>query len=163
MTTPTSATAPPALSLSWALVALLREWTARLDAAASDMPHGTRGFQVLSVVVHDTPPTQAALAARLGIDRTVMTYLIDKFVECDLVERQQDPADRRARRIVATEHGREVLAKLDARVAVAEQELLAGLDPADRDQLRTLLERAASGVVHDADRCATAAQGLAAG
>ena len=139
MTTPTSATAPPALSLSWALVALLREWTARLDAAASDMPHGTRGYQVLSVVVHDTPPTQAALAARLGIDRTVLTYLIDKFVECDLVERQQDPADRRARRSVATEPGREGLAELDARGAVAEQELLAGLDPADRDQLRTML------------------------
>jgi hypothetical protein len=31
--------------------------------------------------------------------------LLDRFVECDLVERRQEPADRRARRIVATDHG----------------------------------------------------------
>ncbi|MEK8225830.1 MarR family winged helix-turn-helix transcriptional regulator [Oerskovia sp. M15] len=115
---------------------------------------------MLSAVVHDSPPSQAALAARLGIDRTVMTYLIDKYVDCDLVERQADPADRRTRRIVPTVKGREVLADLDARVAAAEDELLAGLDPADRAALRRLLERAADGATHEEDRCAAVAHGM---
>lgn len=146
--------------LGWPLTALLREWSARVDSLAEDLPDGTRCYQVLSAVVHATPPSQAALAARLGIDRTVMTYLIDKYVDCDLVERQADPTDRRTRRIVATDKGREVLADLDARVAAAEEDLLGGLDAADRATLRRLLDRAADGASHDEDRCAVVVQGM---
>jgi MarR family transcriptional regulator, transcriptional regulator for hemolysin len=141
-------------SLGWSLTALLREWSARVRSESSELPQGVRGYQVLAAVVHDAPPTQAALAARLGIDRTVMTYLLDKFVECGLVERQQDETDRRARRIVPTEHGRKVLADLDARVARAEDELLAGLAPQDRRVLLGLLEHAATAAAPDDDRCA---------
>ena len=146
--------------LGWSLTALLREWSTRVQAASSDLPHGVRGYQVLAAVVHEAPPTQAALAARLGIDRTVMTYLLDKFVECGLVERQQDPTDRRARRIVPTKHGQRVLADLDARVAQAEDKLLSGLRPEDRRTLLTLLECAASSAAPDDDRCAAVARSV---
>jgi DNA-binding MarR family transcriptional regulator len=145
-------------ALGWSLAALLREWSARVDGVAGDLPHGTRGYQVLAAVVHDAPPTQAALAARLGIDRTVMTYLIDAFEGCGLVERRRDPADRRARRIVATDRGRGVLAAVDARVRAAEAELLGGLAVGERAALRGLLERAADAVAHDDDRCAAVAR-----
>jgi len=154
-----AATRPSALG--WSLAALLREWSARVDDVAGDLPHGTRGYQVLAAVVHDAPPTQAALAARLGIDRTVMTYLIDAFEGCGLVERRQDPADRRARRIVATDHGRGVLEAVDARVRQAEAELLGGLAAGERAALRALLERAADAVAHDEDRCAVVARATA--
>ena len=154
--TPTPST--PGSVLGWSLTVLLREWSARVEDISRDLPHGVRGYQVLSAVVHDAPPTQAALAARLGIDRTVMTYLLDRFEGCDLVERRQDPADRRARRIVPTEHGRGVLADLDARVARAEEELLAGLPAEDRRVLMALLEHAASGAAPGEDRCAAVAR-----
>ncbi|AEG45659.1 MarR family winged helix-turn-helix transcriptional regulator [Isoptericola variabilis] len=156
--------APPQVTsstvLGWALAALLREWSTRVEAVTADLPHGPRGYRVLAAVVHDSPPTQAALASMLGIDRTVMTYLLDRFVECDLVERRQDPADRRARRVVATEHGRRVLADLDARVAAAEEQLLEGLEPADRDALRTLLARAATAAAPGDDPCGIVARFL---
>ncbi|MFI8524309.1 MarR family winged helix-turn-helix transcriptional regulator [Promicromonospora sukumoe] len=142
----------------WSLAALLREWSARVDAAADDLPQGTRGYQLLTAVVHGHLPSQAALAASLGIDRTVMTYLLDAFEGCGLVERQQDPADRRARRIVATDRGQEVLAAMEARVAAAEEELLSGLEPAQRAVLRQLLEQAASGTGPDHDPCRTVVQ-----
>jgi len=158
-TTPAVRTGDPAPSpLGWSLAALLREWSSRVAAACADVPHGGRGYEVLAAVTRDAPPTQAALAARLGIDRTVMTYLLDELVGCDLVERQPDPADRRARRIVVTDHGRAVLADLDARVGTAEDELLAGLDAADRAALRHLLERAATGAAPGDDRCAVVAR-----
>ncbi|WP_169983954.1 MULTISPECIES: MarR family winged helix-turn-helix transcriptional regulator [unclassified Microbispora] len=147
--------------LGWSLTVLLREWSTRVEDISRDLPHGVRGYQVLSAVVHEAPPTQAALAARLGIDRTVMTYLLDKFEGCGLVERRQDPADRRARRIVPTEHGRGVLAELDARVARAEGELLAGLPPQDRRVLLALLEHAATGAAPGEDRCAAVARSAA--
>lgn len=155
---PARAEHPGSATLGWSLAALLREWSARVEEVAGDLPQGSRGYQVLAAVVHEEPPTQAALAARLGIDRTVMTYLVDAYVGCGLVERTLDPTDRRARRIVATDHGRATLAGLEARVAAAEDALLAGLDPAERAALRALLERAATGVAHDDDRCAVAAR-----
>ncbi|MCA5892298.1 MarR family winged helix-turn-helix transcriptional regulator [Isoptericola sp. NEAU-Y5] len=146
--------------LGWSLAALLREWSARVAAACADVPHGGRGYEVLAAVARDAPPTQAALAARLGIDRTVMTYLLDELVGCGLVERRADPADRRARRIVATDHGRAVLTDLDGRVRTAEDALLAGLAPADRDVLRHLLERAATSAAPGDDRCAVVARAV---
>lgn len=149
----------PAGEFGWSLTALLREWTARVEAAVGDLPHGTRGYLVLSTVVRDTPPSQAALAARLGIDRTVMTYLIDAYVKDGLVERQQDPADRRARRIVPTERGRAVLAEMDSRVRAAEADLLGGVEEAERAVLCRLLAQAANGVAHDEDHCAAVATG----
>ncbi|GII04431.1 hypothetical protein Pta02_64390 [Planobispora takensis] len=151
---------PPASpsTLGWSLGVLLREWSDRVEKVSRDLPHGVRGYQVLAAVVHDAPPTQASLAARLGIDRTVMTYLLDKFVQCGLLERRQDPVDRRARRIVPTDQGRRVLADLDAAVAGAEDELLSGLAPGERRVLLALLEHAASGTAPDEDRCAAVAR-----
>lgn len=146
--------------LGWGLTALLREWGARVKAAAADLPQGSRGYQVLREVIDSQPPNQATLAARLGIDRTVMTYLIDSLVESGLVERTPDPLDRRARRIVITEHGRNTVNEIDAHVAEAESGLLAALDPSEREQLLGLIERAAGGLVHDDERCATAARAI---
>ncbi|WP_275001853.1 MarR family winged helix-turn-helix transcriptional regulator [Promicromonospora iranensis] len=161
-TTPTEARTGQHSLFGWSLAALLREWSARVDGAADELPQGTRGYQLLSAVVHGNLPSQAALAATLGIDRTVMTYLVDAFEECGFVERQQDPADRRARRIVATDRGRELLATVDARVAAAEDDLLAGLEPAQRTLLRELLERAATGTGPDEDPCRTVVEATGA-
>lgn len=65
---------------------------------------------MLSAVVHRDPPNQQALGVHLAIDRTVLTYLLDALVEAGVVERIPDPADRRARKIVTTERGRQILA-----------------------------------------------------
>ncbi|GAA4779897.1 MarR family winged helix-turn-helix transcriptional regulator [Microbacterium gilvum] len=144
--------------LGWSLAALLREWKARIAVIAADLPHGERGYQVLSVAAHEQPPTQSALAARLGIDRTVMTYVLDELSAAGLIERRLDPADRRARRIAATARGRDAVAALDIRVRAAEDELLSGLEPGQRAQLCGLLEHAASGAAPGDDRCAVTAR-----
>ena len=144
----------------WSLAALLREWRQRVTTACGELPQGARGYEVLAAVVHDEPPTQAALAARLGIDRTVMTYLLDELDAVGLARRQPDPADRRARRIVATPHGRDVVAALDAQVSRAEDELLAALAPAERTALRSLLEQAATGAAPHDDRCAVVGEAV---
>jgi len=147
-----------AVDLGWSVGTLLRRWREAVEEALADIPDGSRGYHVLSVVVHGEPPTQAALAARLGIDRTVMTYLVDKFEGCGLVERRLDPNDRRARRIVATPHGVRTVAELERTVAAAEDGVLGALSPAERVVLRHLLARATSDADPHADggadRCA---------
>ena len=105
-------------------------------------------------------PSQLVLAGRLGIDRTVMTYLIDDLVTAGLVERQLNPSDRRQRKIVATEHGLQTMAELDRRVREAEEELLGALDSSEREAFRDLLRRAVGGLRDSDGRlCYPAADG----
>lgn len=113
--------------LGWQLGMVLRAYQEKLEAAVEGVPEGIRGFQVLSTVVHRDPPNQVALGAHLGIDRTVLTYLLDGLVDAGVVERVPSPSDRRARKIIATDAGRELLARHEERVAAFEGELLDGL------------------------------------
>ncbi|MBD7996188.1 MarR family transcriptional regulator [Arthrobacter sp. Sa2CUA1] len=117
-------------------------YQSRLEEVLSDIPGGLRGFQVISAVVHHAPENQQALGARLGIDRTVLTYLIDALAEAGAVERVPDPADRRARKVIATDGGRDLLSRSDQLVAETERELLAALG-SDADLFRTLVNRLA--------------------
>ena len=131
-------------ALGWDLGMLAGCYQSRMETALKGTPGGLRGFQVLSTVVHSDPPNQQALGAHLGIDRTVLTYLIDALAEAGEVERVPDPADRRARKVVATAAGRTRLASCEERIAAEEAALLSGLGSADADQLRTLLHRLAT-------------------
>ncbi|MER1997994.1 MAG: MarR family transcriptional regulator, partial [Arthrobacter sp.] len=106
--------------LGWALGMLAGCYQSRMESALEGTAGGLRGFQVLSTVVHFEPPNQQALGVHLGIDRTVLTYLIDALAEAGDVERIPDPADRRARKVVATKAGRARLASREERVAAAE-------------------------------------------
>jgi MarR family transcriptional regulator, transcriptional regulator for hemolysin len=124
----------------------LRGYQTRFEEAVADLPGGIRGFQILSTVVHRDPPNQLALAAHLSIDRTVLTYLLDDLVSAGLVERIPDPADRRARKIVATQAGAQLLADFEKRVAAAEVDLLSGLSDSETETLATLISRLALNV-----------------
>jgi len=144
--------------LGWGLAVVFRAYVkaadAVTDAVTDGVPGGHRGYQVLCAAARDEPGSQAAVAQRLGIDRTVMTYLLDDLEGAGLVERRPDPADRRSRRVAATPHGCEVLEDLDARFARAEQHLLAGLEPGDQAAFRKLLAVLAARV-NDLDPIAT--------
>src|SRR6266571_343451 len=130
--------------LGWALGALSRSYLKAVAATFADVPGGPRGYQVLAAATREEPGSQLALAQHLGVDRTVMTYLLDSLAEAGLIERRPDPADRRARRIVATTRGRALLDGLGERLRAAEDQVLAGLDRADdREAFRTLLQRLA--------------------
>ena len=145
--------------LGWGLAVVFRAYVKAADAATEGMPSGHRGYQVLCAAARDEPGSQAALAQRLGIDRTVMTYLLDDLEAANLVERQPDPADRRSRRVVATAHGREVLAERDTRLARAEQHLLAALTPDEQASFRALLATLAAHA-NDLDPVLTACEAV---
>jgi DNA-binding MarR family transcriptional regulator len=123
--------------LGWGLGMIFRAYVKAAHAAVADLPGGPRGYQVLSAAAQGTVGSQLALAQHLGVDRTVMTYLLDDLEAASLIERRPDPADRRARRIVATEKGNELLAGLNERLRAAEANLLAPLGTERRDTFRT--------------------------
>ena len=130
--------------LGWSLAVLLRSYRDRVSEALGAFPHGTRGYETMAEVLRGGQPSQLALANHLGIDRTVMTYLVDDLESQGLVERRLNPADRRQRQVVATEHGREVVEHACRRVIEAQDELLGVLGADERTTLRRLLNKAAS-------------------
>lgn len=148
----------------WTLGVLVRNYQNASTAAMGEFLHGARGYQVLVAVVGGELPNQLALAQHLGIDRTVMTYLIDDFVKEGLVERQLNPADRRARIVVATNAGNKALADLQLRVAGAENAVLGALAAEERELFRTLLRRVACDAppvsAHDLGACEAVEQML---
>ena len=143
--------------LGLALSVVLRAYFEAAEAVFADMDGGSRGYQILSSAAHHAPPTQQALAQQLGIDRSVLTYLLDDLENCKLIERRPDPTDRRARRIVVTRKGETVLRQLGERLAAAEQHALRGLDDADQKALRDLLWRASSAVATGESACTVVA------
>lgn len=129
--------------LGWALGVVFRRYAKSAAAALEDVPGGPRGYQVLATANTEGPKRQLDLAAQLGVDRTVMTYLLDDLEKAELVQRQPDPADRRARLIMSTELGRDTLCDLEARLEAAEHEVLGSLTESERQLFRTLLQRVA--------------------
>jgi DNA-binding MarR family transcriptional regulator len=140
------------IDLGWSLGAVLRSYLSAASGAVVDVPGRGRGYLVLDTAGRGEPKSQSALAQFLGVDRTVMTYLIDGLERAGLVERRPDPVDRRARRVVITENGRALLAEVRERLRQVEDEVLAALDESDRSTLRTLLHRVASAVAPE-DKC----------
>lgn len=147
--TRTSPVAVPG-DMGWNLAMVLRSYHQHFENAVEGLPGGVRGYQVLSTVIHHDLPSQQAIGAHLGIDRTVLTYLLDDMVAAGIVERIPDPADRRARKIIATTQGADVLVRYERRVAAAETDILSVLDRDDALTLGTLLASLAASV-HQAD------------
>jgi MarR family transcriptional regulator for hemolysin len=123
----------PGSDLGWYLGVILRRWHEQVEKAVEGVPHGTRGYQILSVVGHNAPPTQSGLAKHLGIDKTVMPYVIDALEKEGLVKRVTDPSDRRVRRIVITKKGTKALNELEARVRAAEDSVFADMPTGVRE------------------------------
>lgn len=132
--------------LGWTLGVVFRAYVKASNAVMDGVPGGHRGYQVLTAAARSQAPSQSALGAQLGIDRTVLTYLLDDMERADLVARKPDPADRRTRQIVATEPGRALLCALEERLARAEEHILSGLPAKDRRTLKSLLTRLAARV-----------------
>ncbi|WP_344856359.1 MarR family winged helix-turn-helix transcriptional regulator [Amycolatopsis ultiminotia] len=129
-----------ATDIGWALFATVRRYRHLTDELLADLPGGPRGYQVLMGAQQGGPSSQLALAQYLGLDRTVMTYLLDDLESAGLVERRPDPADRRVRRVELTEQGVTALCAKRQRLKCVEATLLAPLEPEQRETLRKLLE-----------------------
>lgn len=127
----------------FALGVVFRAYVKATTVAVGDLPGGHRGYQILTAATREQPESQSALCQQLGIDRTVMTYLLDDLERASLVTRRPAPADRRTRLVVATDVGRKRLAELELRLKHAEAHVLAGLSSEDQASLKALLRKLA--------------------
>jgi DNA-binding MarR family transcriptional regulator len=138
--------------LGWSLQAFYQGFARTAQTAVADVPGGPRGYQVLVAITTEEPSSQLALAQRLGIDKTQMTYVIDALADGGHVERQPHPRDRRIRQVVPTEAGRALLRRARVALRDVEDALMRDLGPDERTALRLLLARVALGA-GDAAAC----------
>jgi len=120
-----------------------RSYSRAATAVLEGLPGGTRGYHVLSDAVHGRAGSQAQLAQRLGVNRTIMTHLIDHLESAGLVERKADPSDRRNRTIVITAQGRELWENVQERLRAVEGEVVGVLDAGEQATFFRMLERLA--------------------
>ena len=82
---------------------------------------------------------QVELADQLDMEAITLCRIVDRLAEAGLVERQADPADRRAWRLVLTANAKPLIKKLRALADDLAEEAFEGLDPARRDAVRATL------------------------
>ncbi|MET8946455.1 MarR family transcriptional regulator [Streptomyces sp. NPDC004542] len=86
---------------------------------------------------------QRELSARLGYDPSAIVGLVDDLEKLGFAARRPAPDDRRSRIVVLTAAGRVFLRDTDEAGLRVTGELLAPLDPAERETLHALLLRVA--------------------
>lgn len=72
-------------------------------------------LKVLTLLRHVDPPMAAhELASTLGVTPATVSGLVARLVEHDLVHQEQDPTDRRSRRLLVTPRGKRTLDELSS-------------------------------------------------
>ena len=117
------------------------------SAALEPVGIDPREFLLLRFVATSEGQSQQALAERLMIPPSRMVALVDHLEESGLIERRPDPDDRRVRGLHVTRKGRNTLERAFRVALDFEQQLCAGLDPEEREQLIDLLQKLQTGHV----------------
>ncbi len=109
-----------------------------------------RLWGALNVLDADGPVSQQQLGQAVGMDPSSMVGTIDELESRGLVQRRPHMTDRRAHALHVTDEGRRTLTRGRRLAKVAQEELLAPLNEADRRHLHALLLRVAE-AAQDAD------------
>lgn len=98
-------------------------------------------YAVLASLQEHGPGSQAELSRRSGIYCSDMVGVLNELAERDFIDRAPDPGDRRRNTITISRQGRRRLRLLDKALDDVHDELLAPLNPVERDQFVQLLTR----------------------
>jgi DNA-binding MarR family transcriptional regulator len=105
-----------------------------------------RQFQLLGLLHDHGPLGQRELGHVMETDPSILVTLLNPLEAEGLLSRRRDPLDRRRHLVSLTAHGERRLAAAARAQHEAEEELFAGLDDAQREQLRVLLLALKGGV-----------------
>ena len=81
------------------------------------------------------PQSVSSIADHLNLSRTATSHLVERLVRKRLVARQEDPNDRRQKRITLGDGGRDLIAEIHARSATSLKVLLERVPEAKRRAL----------------------------
>jgi len=102
-------------------------------------------FATLNTLHENAGIDQATLAGLIAYDRVTIGGVIERLEQKQLLERQVSAKDRRAKVLVLSEDGKELLFKVRPIVAALQSDILQGLTEEESDEFIRLLGKAASG------------------
>jgi DNA-binding MarR family transcriptional regulator len=100
-------------------------------------------FAALEFISRTGGLSQTEIAEHVGTAPTVLVTPLERMESRGLIERGRDPADRRRAVVWITEAGKALLSSARAEITAVEDELLAPLDPWEREQLLEFLQKVA--------------------
>lgn len=122
----------PATSIGRLLVNGGRQWRKRIDQAlAIEGLSQSTAWPLLVLRIHGVPLRQGVLAEEIGIEGASLVRVIDTLESAGLIERLNDPQDRRARCVGLTKTGAAKAAEISRIVERARLQVIKGIDAAD--------------------------------
>jgi len=100
-------------------------------------------YYSIVLVLHQArePYTQRTLGNVLNIDKVTMVRKIDHLMEAGIIERVNNPGDRREKFIMLTGKGKKAIKEIEEATAEINDRAMQGLSTTERQQLYSILER----------------------
>jgi len=111
------------------------------DRRASALGVTSAQWRLLLRLSREPGLKQVELAERLDVEPITACRIVDRLEEAGLVERQRDPDDRRAWRLVLTEKAQPILERLRALAGEMSGEAFAGMSVEEIEAMRGKLAR----------------------
>jgi MarR family 2-MHQ and catechol resistance regulon transcriptional repressor len=102
---------------------------------------GLSDFAVLEVLLHKGPTAVNTIGNMVRLTSGSITTAVDRMEQKGLVERRNDPEDRRARVVHLTPAGRKLISCAFADHEAAMERATSGLTPEERGQASELLKK----------------------
>ena len=97
----------------------------------------------LEAVILKGPLSLNELAAELYLEKSTASRVVDGLEKKGYVERREDPEDRRALRLVATDAGRDLYSTIETDLLAGESQLLKGFSSEVRQSMAQLIRQLA--------------------
>jgi DNA-binding MarR family transcriptional regulator len=127
--------------LAWEMAETSRMIRRLFDRRASGMGVTSAQWRALAWLGHEPGLKQVELAERLDVEPITACRIIDRLEESGLVERQRDPDDRRAWRLMLTDKARPIFERLSLLAEGMADEVFSGFGEAEIELMRIKLAR----------------------
>ena len=109
-------------------------------------------FAILEVLLHKGPSPVNTIGSVIRLTSGSITAAVDRLEKRGLVERRNDPGDRRARVVHLTASGRQLISSAFDQHEAAMERATSGLSPEERAEATVLLKKlgiSAQAMLHD--------------
>src|SRR5881227_158941 len=134
--------APPGIAQQWPTLLMIKLGRITMHRFTEALePFGIRPRDVAALIeLRDRGElTQQALCGQLHLDPTNLVAILNELEQRGFAARRRDPEDRRRHLVEVSNKGIAVIEKVSEVMDGVEEDLLDGLEPAERDQLEGLL------------------------
>jgi DNA-binding MarR family transcriptional regulator len=138
----TRETTPPGIAKQWPTLLMIKLGRITMHRFSEALePFGIRPRHVAALIeLRDGGElTQQSLCGQLHLDPTNLVAILNELEQRGFAARRRDPEDRRRHLVEVSNKGIAVIEKVSEVMDGVEEDLLDGLEPAERDQLEGLL------------------------